>query len=171
MVRARQQLMGESAAQYALDKATLRRYCPHQTNEAEFISYLINGIRHHQFAPVLVHSQLANVQAFIETYSRLKIAVIHTPEIPDKHEKTIDSLVAQVSDLQKRLAFQRQASLYHQTPPARQVNWQDQRRPPGTLGERQCYYYHQYGNMKRDCPVRPPSQPNSRPTSPHQGNA
>ena len=47
MVRARQQLMGESAAQYALGKATLRRYCPHQMNEAEFVPYLINGIRHH----------------------------------------------------------------------------------------------------------------------------
>lgn len=98
-MKAKQQLVGESAAQYALSKATLRQYYPHQMNEAEFVPYLINGIRHHQFAPVLVHSQLANVQAFIETYSRLEAAVIHTPEIPDKHGKTIESLVAQNSTL------------------------------------------------------------------------
>ena len=88
MVKARQQLVGESAAQYALAKATLRQYCPHQMNESEFVPYLVNGIRHHQFAAVLVHSQLASVQAFIETYSRLEAAIVHTPEIPDKHSKT-----------------------------------------------------------------------------------
>ncbi|KZS04739.1 Uncharacterized protein APZ42_032245 [Daphnia magna] len=123
MVKARQQMVGESAAQYALSKATLRQYCPHQMSEAGFVPYLIHGIRHHQFAMA---------------------AIIHTPEIPDKHSKTIESLVAQnatlaaqVSDLQKRMAFQRQAPPYHQPPPVRQVNWQDQRRPPGTLDDRQ----------------------------------
>ena len=188
MVKSRQQLVGESAAQYALAKATLRQYCPHQMNEAEFVPYLINGIRHHQFAPVLLHSQLASVQNFIDTYSRLEAAIIHTPEIPDKHGKTIESLVAQnatltaqVSELQKRMAFQ--APLYLQPPPVRHVNWQDQRRPPGTSEDRQCYYCNQYGHMKRDCPARnqpydyreqrhlssrPPSQPNSRPSSPYQ---
>jgi hypothetical protein len=119
-------------------------------NEVEFILYLINGIRHHQFAPVLVHSQLVNIQVFIETYYRLEAAIIHTPEIPDKHGKTIEALVvqnaklaAQVLDLQKRMAFQQhQAPQYHQPPSARQVIWQDQRRPPGTLEDRQCYYCH-----------------------------
>ena len=185
MVKARQQPVGESAAQYALAKAVLRQYCPHPMNEAEFVLYLINGIRHHQFAAVLVHSQLTTVQAFIKTYSRLKAAIIHTPEIPDKHSKTIETLTAQVAELPKKLAFQHQVPPYHQPPPVRQVNWQDQRRPPGTSGERQCYRCNQYGHMKRDCPARnqpydyreqrnlpsrPPSQPNSRPSSPHPGN-
>lgn len=57
MVKARHQLVSESATQYALFKSTLRQYCPHQMNEEEFVPYLINGIRHDQFAPVLVHSQ------------------------------------------------------------------------------------------------------------------
>ncbi len=194
MVKARQQLVGESAAQYALSKATLRQYCPHQMNEAEFVPYLINGIRHHQFAAVLVHSQLGTVQAFIETYSRLEAAIIHTPEIPDKHGKMIESLVAQnatlaaqVSELHKKMAFQNQGPIYQHPPPVRQVNWQDQRRPPGTSEDRQCYQCHQYGHLRRDCPARnqnqsyyyrdqrnpssrPPSQPNSRSTSPHPGN-
>ena len=182
MVKAKQQLVGESAAQYALAKAALR---PHQMNEAEFVPYLINGIRHHQFAAVLVHSQLATVQAFIETYSLLEAAIIHTPAVPDKHSKTIETLTAQVAVLQKKLAFQHQVPPYHQPPPVPQVNWQDQRRSPGTSGERQCYHCNQYGHMKRDCPARnqpydyreqrnlpsrPTSQPNSRPSSPHPGN-
>ena len=75
-------------------------------NEAEFVPYLINRIRHHQFAAVLVHSQLATVQTFIETYSPLEAAIIHTPEIPDKNSKTIETLTAQVAELQNKLAFQ-----------------------------------------------------------------
>ncbi|KZS13011.1 Uncharacterized protein APZ42_021947 [Daphnia magna] len=51
MVKARHQLVSESATQYALFKSTLRQYCPHQMNEEEFVPYLINGIRHDQFAP------------------------------------------------------------------------------------------------------------------------
>ncbi len=165
MVKTRQQLVGESAAQYALSKATLRQYCPHQMNEAEFVPYLINGIRHHQFAAVLVHSQLGTVQAFIETYSRLEAAIIHTPEIPDKHGKMIESLVAQnatltaqVSELHKKMAFQHQGPIYQHPPPVRQVNWQDQRRPPGTSEDRQCYQCHQYGHLRRDCPTRNQNQ-------------
>ncbi|KAI9553758.1 hypothetical protein GHT06_019016 [Daphnia sinensis] len=125
MVKTRHQLVGESATQYALSKSTLRRYCPHQMNEEEFVPYLINGIRHHQFAPVLVHSQLTTVQAFIQTYSRLEAAINHTPDIPDKHEKTIETLIAQnatltaqITDLQRRMASQHSTPTYQ--PPQRQ---------------------------------------------------
>lgn len=145
MVTRRVQLENETGPQYALIKAKLRRHCPYPMTEADFIPYLIQGIRHRQFRTVLLQNPPLTVTTFIQSYGLLEQ---NSDRAPDQAltqlEARIEKQSQEIAELKKEIGKGRRFQPYDQPRPQRPVA------PPS--GSRRCYQCDKEGHLQRDCP-------------------
>jgi hypothetical protein len=145
MVTAKVQQTNETGPQYALAKAKLRRHCPYPMTEADFVPYLIQGIRHRQFRTVLLQNLPLTTTAFIQVYGLLEQNSDRAPERESELEARIEAQTQELSELRKQMGKTQRFQPY-QTRTGRQTD---------TTGrEHLCFQCNRPGHMKRDCPER-----------------
>lgn len=140
MVTTRVQLQDESGPQYALNKAKLRRHCPYPMSEADFIPFLVQGIRHRQFRTVLLQNLPLTTTAFIQVYGQLEQNSVRAPERELAIEARLEAQAKELDELKRQIGRPQRLQPYQQRP----------NRP--TTTERRCYQCDRVGHLKRDCP-------------------
>ena len=155
MVTAKVQQTNETGPQYALTKAKLRRHCPYPMTEADFVPYLVQGIRHRQFRTVLLQNPPLTTTAFIQVYGLLEQNSDRAPERESELEARIEAQTLELAELRKQMGKNQRFQPYEQMGKSQRFQpYQTRtgRQTDTTSKERLCFECNRPGHLKRDCP-------------------